>query len=496
MDKKYSGILLPIFSLPGKYGIGSFGDEAYRFVDFIAKCGFKYWQILPLNPTGYGDSPYQSYSSYAGNPYFIDLESLYKKDLLTKEELLNAQYVGDTRKINYNWLYQTRKKVLQSAVNRFDLNDEQYKQFVEENNFWLKDYALFMAVKVKFGGVCIQQTPQEILKRDEKILKTISIEYENEITYQRVVQYFFYSQFKALKSYLNDKGILLFGDMPIYVATDSVDVWVAPQFFQLDEQYQPTNVAGCPPDGFSKDGQLWGNVLYNWEALQEDNFNWWKKRIEHCLKLYDLLRIDHFIGFKNYYSISTKNLDAKNGVYYKAPGKELFTVIKKELNNPPIVAEDLGALTPDVVRMLDEIAYPGMKVLHFVLYDKEQDPLQFKYNSICYTATHDSETTAGWFKSLKLSMKWRVYKRLRKYPGRKMVDKVISMALASSSKLAIILFQDLLYLDNRYRINTPSTVGNNWVYRFGHHDYSDKLVEKTRKKLTKYHRETTIGGNQ
>lgn len=453
MNNKKTGILLPISSLPSKYGIGSFGKNAYEFIDFLSDTKQSYWQVLPLNPTSFGDSPYQSNASFAGNIYFIDLDILYEDGLLTLNEL--NENINKDEKINYEWLYNTRLKVLKNAFERFN-KDIDYHKFIINNDYWLNDYAKFMILKELNNNKIWQE------------FKDFNI---NEQMYEfwYFLQYIFDKQWKNIIKYAHSKNILIIGDMPIYVALDSADVFFNKEIFLLDENNFPTSVAGCPPDGFTKEGQLWGNPLYNWDYIEKTNFSWWIKRFKRLTYLYDVIRIDHFRGFSGFYKIPYSDKTAVNGRWEKAPGKKLFKQIKDIYGDIKIIAEDLGYITKDVIELLEYTNFPGMKILQFAFYDdnslKEiKDPLNLNY--VIYTSSHDSDCTKSWIYNLDKES----YNRLKsecldksKYNG---VYALIEYALKTDFILSIIPLQDYLELSNEEgRINIPSTNIDNWTFK-------------------------------
>ena len=466
-----SGILMGISSLPSRYGIGCFSKEAYEFVDQLEKAGQQYWQILPLGPTGYGDSPYQSVSTFAGNPYFIDLEELIDKELLTKEECESCDWGGSEAYVDYEKMYLSRYKLLRKAYERADLkNDPDYVEFLKEEKDWLEDYCLFMAIKNDQKGICWIDWPEELKDRHSKAVKEAGKELAEEIEFYSFQQYCFTTQWRKLKAYANAKGISIIGDVPIYVALDSSDAWANPGMLQFDEEYNPKAVAGCPPDAFSATGQLWGNPLYDWKKLKKDDYGWWVQRMAHCLELYDVVRIDHFRGFDEYYAIPYGDQTAENGEWEKGPGLDLFHTLDKKIGKLCVIAEDLGFLTKSVLKMLKESGYPGMKVLQFAFDGSENSsylPYKYEHNCVVYTGTHDNETTKGWLENLQgHDLKFvREYINCYEQPVNDCVWALIRTALASVADLAIIPIQDYLCLGNEARMNAPSTLGDNWKWR-------------------------------
>lgn len=467
--KRASGILLPVFSLPSKYGIGCFSKEAYKFVDMLKEAGQSYWQILPLGPTGYGDSPYQSFSTYAGNPYFIDLETLIREGLLTEDECREYDFGDREDRIDYEKIYQSRFKALKKAYQRF-WKDEEYERFIAENAFWLDDYCLYMAVKDKNEGVSWNEWDAPLKNREEEALSRARGELTEEIDFYKFQQYEFDRQWKRLHAYANERGVKIIGDIPIYVAFDSADTWAAPQMFQFDDHNEPTGVAGCPPDAFSATGQLWGNPLYDWEYHKNTGYEWWIRRIEYCLNLYDVVRIDHFRGFDEYYSIPYGEKTAVNGKWMPGPGMDLFRAIEAKLGRPEIIAEDLGFLTPSVLKLLEDSGFPGMKVLQFAFDARESSnylPHTYPRNCVVYTGTHDNDTTRGWYHEVgKYARDFaKEYMFKPRLDEDSLTGDFISMAMGSVADLCVIPMQDYLGLGSEARVNIPSTLGGNWAWR-------------------------------
>ena len=474
------GILMHISSLPNSYGIGKLGKEAYEFADFLKKAGQRYWQILPISPTSYGDSPYQSFSIYAGNPYFIDLEALEAEGLLKPGEYKTVDFGKDAESVDFGLLYKTVFKVLKKAYKRFE-PDFDFKRF-ESNNKWLDNYALFMALKDAHGGKAWEQWEAPIRGFEKKAIAEAREKYKGDIGFYKFLQYTYFKQWYKLKEYVNSLGIKIIGDIPIYVAYDSADVWADPKYFLLDKDKKPIDVAGCPPDAFAAKGQLWGNPLYRWDVMKKENYRWWISRIKAASEIYDVVRIDHFRGFESYYSIPYGRDDAVIGEWRKGPDVELFREIKKQLGRLDIIAEDLGFLTPKVNKMLRLCGYPGMKVLEFA-YDPEYKsaylPHNFKSsNCICYTGTHDNETLVGWVSGLKR----KEAKFFRDYLGvsrnKDIPWAMIRLAWSSVSDTAIAQMQDFLELGSDARMNIPSTLGGNWQWRARQGVFTDELAEK------------------
>lgn len=487
-----SGILLPVSSIPSKYGIGTFSKQAYEFVDFLKRAGQKYWQILPLGPTGYGDSPYQSFSTFAGNPYYIDLEELVKRGWITEQECDICDFGSDDMYVDYERIYLSRFKILKKAYKKSRIGkDKQFLAFKEENAFWLEDYALYMAVKNSFDGVSWIEWDEEIRLRRPAAMKAYKQKYAEEVEFYEFQQYIFWVQWSALKAYANENHISIIGDIPIYVAFDSADTWANPELFQLDETCTPVGVAGCPPDAFSSTGQLWGNPLYRWDYHRETGYEWWMQRISYCYRLYDVVRIDHFRGFDEYYFIPYGDPTAEFGHWRKGPGYDIFKVMKEKLGNKPVIAEDLGFLTPSVIKLVKKSGYPGMKILQFAFDSREESdylPHNYRNNSVVYTGTHDNDTTMGWYTTFNRKDK-AFAKRYLNIKTRKEVHwEFIRAALSSVADTAIIPMQDYLGLGSEARINIPSTVGNNWRWRLLPGQLDDELAEKIRRMTKLYGR--------
>lgn len=480
------GILMPISSLPGEYGIGSFGESAFSFVDFLAETGQTCWQILPLNPTSYGDSPYQSPASRAGNPYYIDLPALAREGLLTEEELRGNRH--DTLRVDYGWLFATRYPLLRKAFSRFEKNGA-FRTFCQEEA-WLEDYALFMALKVHYNHR--PWTTWEEKHKNIAAARACAGEFREEMDFWCWIQYAFYSQWRKLRNYAREKGIVIIGDMPIYAAHDSVDVWQAREQFLLDEKGEPLVVAGFPPDGFTDDGQLWGNPIYNWKAMEQDGFSWWIRRLEDSFALYDILRIDHFIGFENYYAVPWPSTNARGGAWHKAPGKNLFSTVKKALPNIKVIAEDLGIVTEEVRKLLRFTGFPGMKMLHFAFYEEDSENLPRMYpseNWVVYTASHDSDCSLSWGESLDKDAWARFERECPGKPGQSIPERLIAFAMASRANLAMVPIQDYLELDNEHgRMNVPSSLQGNWNWRLDAGYATGELKEKILRITTENHR--------
>lgn len=467
-----SGVLMAVSSLPGNYGIGCFSKEAYRFVDDLHEAGQRLWQILPLGSTSYGDSPYQSFSTFAGNPYFIDPDTLIAKKWLTKKECESYDWGRDPQSIDYAKIYNSRFRLLKKAYRRSKIAaDRGFRKFTKDNSFWLQDYALFMALKDAHGGKSWEFWEEELRFRDKEAMKKVKEKLAKDIEFYEFVQYEFFAEWEALKKYAGSRGIEIVGDIPIYVAYDSADAWANPELFEFDEELHPLAVAGCQPDAFSADGQLWGNPLYRWDVHKKKGYDWWMKRLEISFRLYDVVRIDHFRGFDAYYRIPYPAENAKRGKWVKGPGFELFRTMKKKLGDKKVIAEDLGYLTPSVRKLVQRTGYPGMKVLQFAFSpeaDSDYLPHNHQKNSVVYTGTHDNDTTRSWYHTISNAER-KFANEYLSIPGN-VKEKDISWyfirsAFSSVSDTAIIPMQDILSLPNAARMNYPSTIGGNWQWR-------------------------------
>ena len=472
--KKEAGVLLHISSLPSKYGIGCFSKAAYDFVDWLRDAGQSYWQILPIGPTSYGDSPYQSFSTFAGNPYFISLEALIEEGVLTEEECAEVDF-GDTENdVNFAKMYEGRYGLLRKAYERSDIShNKAYQKFMFENDWWVEEYALFMALKNSFGGKPWYEWPENIALRERDTIDYYRWELYYEIEFQKYMQFKVFEQYSALKKYANENGVKIVGDIPIYVAMDSVDTWANPQLFQLDEKNVPVAVAGCPPDGFAADGQLWGNPLYRWDYHRQTGFEWWISRMKYCFELYDVTRIDHFRGFDEYFSIPYGDKTAHRGHWEKGPGIDLFNAIKEKAGDHQVIAEDLGYVTDTVRQMVNDTGYPNMKVVEFAFDERDTGmasdylPHNYSYNCVAYTGTHDNETLTGWLKALPEND----YKKAREYlcdshtPDEELHKAFIALIMRSNARICIVPLQDYVGYDNTARMNKPSTIGINWRWR-------------------------------
>lgn len=506
--KRNAGILMAVSSLPSPYGIGTFGKAAYDFVDFVRDSNHKYWQVLPLGPTTYGDSPYQSFSAFAGNPYYVDLDMLIEDGLLLKSEVISVDWgdgfvpvnvswedakegryavnydsnIGDDRYVSYEKLYQGRYPVLRKAYERFkDAFIEskcrlakglplykKYDNFLKENAGWLDDYALFMALKERNNYVCWSEWDTDIKFREPEAIIKYSEELAEDIGFWKFVQFEFFEQWGRLKAYANSFGIEIIGDIPIYMGYDSADVWSNQGEFQLDENLTPTKVAGVPPDDFSDMGQKWGNPLYDWDKMEKNGFAWWRLRMAASAKLYDVIRIDHFLGIVKYYTIPADLPDARQGEYKEGPGQKLLDAINEAIGDKKIIAEDLGVVLPEVDELLESNGYPGMKVLEFAFGGDRMNPhLPFNYtsNMVCYGGTHDNETLLGYFEDRQDWELGYAYDYLDTRDKKRMVDQVFRAGYGSVAVLAIFSVQDILKLGNWARMNFPSSIGQNWKWR-------------------------------
>lgn len=484
-----SGILLPISSLPSNYGIGCFSKEAYDFVDFLAEAGQSLWQILPLGQTSYGDSPYQSFSTFAGNPYFISLEDLIEEGVLTKEECDACDFGKNKNYIDYGKMYEARYPLLHKAFERSNVaGDKAYAKFCKENKSWLEDYALYMAIKADHDAASWSEWEDDIRLRKPAAVKAYKQKLATEIEFNKYMQFKFSEQWTKLKAYANSKGVSIIGDIPIYVSFDSSDAWANPKLFQFDDNCQPIAVAGCPPDGFSPTGQLWGNPLYDWEYHKQTGYEWWIERMKACYKMYDIIRIDHFRGFDEYYSIPAYEETAKFGEWMPGPGYELFEAIEKKLGKLNIIVEDLGFITDSVRALVKKTGWPNMKVLEFA-FDSRDDagpseyiPYVYEKNSIVYTGTHDNETLYGWMDKIGKDDRKMIetYLDVKDADNKRLVHSLIALALSSVADRCVIPMQDYLCLGNEARMNEPSTLGNNWKWRVSANKLTKKLAKEIR----------------
>ena len=489
-----SGILLHPSSLPGKHGIGSLGKEAFRFVDFLERAGQKLWQVLPLGPTGYGDSPYQCFSSVAGNPLLINLDLLYEQGLLTTYDMKHVPKfpVGE---VDYATVIPFKFGKLEKAFTNLQKSDNHelkadFESFCHENASWIEDYAMFMALKNYHNHRPWQEWEPQYLNREPEALDHFKNEHAHQVGFRRFIQYLFFRQWAAVKNYANSKGIKIIGDIPIYVSADSVETWTQPEIFLFDERKNPVRVSGVPPDYFSKTGQLWGNPIYNWEHQKHTDFAWWKDRIRANLQVCDIVRIDHFRGFSEFWAVPFGEETAINGEWWPCPGHELFESLKREFGELPIIAEDLGVITDDVVALRERFGFPGMKILQFA-FDSGEDnnylPHTYDKNFVVYTGTHDNDTLASWYKEASVDNK----KTVREYLGHKPENgnwDLIRLAHASTANMSVIPLQDYLGLGSDARMNTPGTTQGNWKWRFKPGDLNNNLAHKMGKMTKVYGR--------
>ena len=488
--KRYAGVLMSITSLPSRYGIGCFDQAAYDFVDWLAAAGQRYWQILPLGATSHGgsdDSPYQAYSAFAGNPYMISLEALIEEGLLTKEECDAVDFGDNPAKVDFDKLFENRLPLLHKAYQRANVgSDAAFQAFCKENFWWLDDYALFMALKTFFKHANFRTWPEDIRMHWGFALDYYNRKLYFDVEFQKFLQFKFDQQWTKLKAYANAKHIQIVGDIPIYVSPDGADVWAQPELFQLDSHNAPTAIAGCPPDAFAADGQVWGNPLYRWDYHRNTGFHWWVTRMWHSFKLYDVVRIDHFRGFDEYFSIPADEDTAKNGHWEKGPGMDLFNTIKYRLGDVQVIAEDLGLMTDGVRRLVKASGYPNMKVLQFavdpadIACSNDYWPHNYDSNCVVYTGTHDNETVAGWYAGLSKPAKEQIRNYLCNHDtaDKRMYKALISLTMASVAKDCIIPIQDHLGLPNTARMNQPGTVGFNWRWRLLPGQVTDALAEE------------------
>ena len=489
-----NGVLMHISSLPSPYGIGTLGQAAREFADFLSKSGQGSWQMLPICPTGYGDSPYQSYSTFAGNPYFIDLDQLAADGLLLPEEYRNVDWESTPDRVNYGVLYEKRYPILRKAALRLLAQPNAlFDTFCAENGWWLDDYALFMALKDAENGHPSWEWAAPIRRREETALTAARETYAQQIAVWKVYQYLFFKQWRELKAYVNGLGIQIIGDLPIYVSRDSVDVWATPDLFQIDDNGDPTDVAGCPPDGFSATGQLWGNPLYDWNRMAQDRYSWWMRRIEYLCNVYDILRIDHFRAFDEYYAIPFGSADASPGCWKPGPGKDFFQVLKERLGELPIIAEDLGFVTDSVRELLHYSGCPGMKVLQFAFDSRDSGgpnyiPHNYPVHCVAYVGTHDNDTAAGWMTSAAPEDVEEAVRYLCLNEKEGFHWGLMRGLWSSVAERTIVQAQDLLGLGSDTRMNTPSTMGTNWQWRSLPGVFDDALAQKLYRCMIRFER--------
>lgn len=492
MFERSSGILFHPTSLPGKYGIGTLGKEAYAFIDFLKKSRQKLWQIFPLGPTGYGDSPYQSFSSFAGNPYLIDFDLLIEAHLLSEEDLRDVFFGNNEEYIDYGAIYNQKYPLLRKAYENFKSSDnhemkENLEHFKRENASWLNDYSLYISLKNHFNGLPWNEWAHDIKNREHGAMEHYRNELADDIEYHNFIQFLFFKQWGDVKRYANENGIKIIGDIPIFVAADSSDAWANPEIFLFDEERKPVKVAGVPPDYFSATGQLWGNPLYNWQKLKESNYSWWVERVRANLSTCDIIRIDHFRGFEAYWAVPYGDDTAINGQWEPGPGIDLFNAIKSQLGELPIIAEDLGLMTQGVIDLREATGFPGMKILGFAFDSGEENdylPHTYTKNCVVYTGTHDNDTLIGWFQKAKEEDR----QFARDYLNSRSDDEIhwdaIRGAWSSVANMAISPVQDFLGLGSEARINTPGVAAGNWQWRLKHGVLTDELAERIAK-LTK-----------
>lgn len=465
-----AGFLMPISALPSPYGIGTLGQAARDFADFAARCGVKYWQVLPIGPTSYGDSPYQSFSAFAGNPYFIDIDTLIGEGILNKSDVEGVNFGCDPTDVDYAAIYETRFNVLRKAyTNSNHKGSPAYVAFENDNSFWLDDYAFYMAVKLSFGGKSWQEWDDDIRLRKPEAVEAYRLRLSDDIDFWKFLQFKFDEQWVSLKKYVNSLDMEIIGDIPLYVALDSADVWVHPSLFELDEDLREINIAGVPPDMFSATGQRWGNPIYRWDVMEQDGFKWWGARMKSCGYHYDVVRIDHFIGIVNYWSIPATCPTAVDGAWIKGPGKKLTDMINRVIPDTKLIAEDLGVLTEPVKELIRENDYPGMKILEFAFSGDSDNPyLPHNYttdNIIVYIGTHDNETLVGSLQNCNQDDRSRLVKYYGATDEASLPSAIIRACYASIGRVAVLQVQDILGLDNKARTNFPSTIGGNWRWR-------------------------------
>ncbi len=486
-----SGILLPVSSVPSPYGIGNLGEESFRFIDFLHAAGQSVWQILPIGPTGCGDSPYQSFSAFAANPYFIDPDALVRQGLLAREELASFSFGDDPGFVDYGAQFENRFKLLRLAAGRFPEDEGDFLKFQRSNRAWLEDYALFMALKEENGMVSFQEWPDDIRLRGPAALREARTRLAGEVRFWKVAQYLFFTQWASLRKYARQNGVAIVGDLPIYVSPDSADLWAHSGLFQVGVDGRPTEVAGCPPDAFTAEGQLWGNPLYDWEKQAADGYRWWLKRLAGAAKCYDAVRIDHFRGFAGYYAVPAGNENAVHGRWKKGPGADFVDTVKKRMPRLSVIAEDLGFLTDDVRELLAASGYPGMKVLQFAFDSREESdylPHHYGRNCVVYTGTHDNATTAEWARTAPKADVAFARRYLGIGPRGDLVGAMIRAAQASVADTCVIPMQDYLRLGAEARMNTPGTVGGNWRWRLDRGTLTPELAEEIRAMTSLYGR--------
>jgi len=484
--ERSSGVLLHPTSFPGKYGIGDLGPSAYAFLDKLAASNTKLWQVLPLGPTGYGDSPYQCFSAFAGNPYMISPDILVEWGLLTSNDFETMPEWGST--VDFGMVFEWKPSLLRVAYQNFKKLDPKnqlladHKKFVERESYWLEEYALFMAIKAVNNGAAWNQWDKELRKREKSALSDFAQAHADLIGEQKFLQFAFFTQWANLKQYANDRGIKVIGDIPIFVAMDSADVWANPELFYLDSKGQPTVVAGVPPDYFSATGQLWGNPLFKWKEHDKTEYAWWISRVGACLNLFDIFRIDHFRGFAGYWEVPFGEPTAENGRWVKGPGAKLFKAIKKAFGDLPIIAEDLGEITPDVIELRDHFDLPGMKIYQFAFSGPDNPFLPHLYpqNCVVYTGSHDNDTAWGWYHSAPQHEKDYYHEYTRRDAKDVPVD-MVNAIWKSVAVFAVAPMQDLLGLGGDCRMNFPGKTGGYWSWRMNADAFDEALVERLKR---------------
>ena len=497
--QRSAGILLHPTSLPGYFAIGELGSDAYYFIDFLSHSGQTLWQVFPLGPTGYGDSPYQCFSAFAGNPLLISLEFLIKEGLLTEDEC-NRVKSFDKHTIDYGTVIKSKSECLQKAFEKYQSklkNDKEFKAFCKENEYWLNDYSLFMAVKNFHGGVSWTNWSEDIAFRIDGAVEKWTKKLKTEIDYQKFLQFKFNEHWQNVKKYAHEKGIKIIGDMPIFIAYDSADLWANRKLFTVDDAGKLKTVAGVPPDYFSPTGQLWGNPLYRWDEMEKDDFAWWRSRFSKLYELVDVIRIDHFRGFEAFWEIPGNAPTAQTGKWVKAPGRKLFKSIKKHLGDVPIIAEDLGVITREVEELRDAFNFPGIKIMQFAFGDSGEKkflPHNYIPNCVVHTGSHDNDTTRGFFDKEKI-LQSGIYEAAQEYLGYygdDICSQLIRTAYASVANLVVIPMQDILGLDSFARMNFPGKLGGNWAWRFSWDQIHPKIPEQYKRMCEIYERPKKI----
>ncbi len=486
-----AGILLSLTSLPSPYGIGTMGKDARDFVDFLADAGQTYWQILPIGPTGYGNSPYQALSSYAGNPYLIDLDELIKDGLLEKEDLKGIKWQKKADHVDYGILYNERTKILHKAAERLTvLHPQEYLDFISAENYWLKEFAVFMAIKDDQKGKPWTQWPEELRRNDYEAVRREAERLKDSVLFYERVQYLFYKQYKALKKYANDRGILIIGDLPFYISADSSDVWAHPEHFEMDGNHRMTFVSGMAPDGGNPKGQKWGNPLINWDRLRNEGFGWWIGRVDYQMKLCDVLRIDHFKGYESYFAVPAEDPDASRGHWRRGPGLDCFREMVNRIGWKQLILEDLGHLTQEFIQMVKDSGYPGMRIMQYAFDPNDPGslymPFQYEKNTVVYTGTHDNDTLTGWKKDKNNKARIQRCEEYLNITGKDFTWPFLSAVYATVSDLAIVQMQDLLELDSSARLNDPTGATPAWTWRMTPGCYDEKLSAKLKEKMLLY----------